>query len=77
MACALSRLLLVLRQTWWCAHVHLHLDLKNFPVYLTGKTRGYAAMREVRGAYRARGGGLGQGYTTVPKHLRNNPARNR
>lgn len=60
-------------QAWWCAHIHLHLDLKNFPVYLNGKARDHAAMREVRGAYRQRGGGLGRGYTKAPKHLRFNP----
>ena len=59
-------------KVWWLARLHMVIDLKNFHVYLTGKTRSHAAMREVRGAYRKRGQGLDHGYTTVSKVLRHN-----
>ena len=58
---------------WWQQHIHLHIDLKNFPVYTNKTTRDYAAMREVRGAYRAPGQGLDEAYVVVPKDLRYNP----
>jgi hypothetical protein len=51
----------------------LSIDCKNFPAYVSAKARDYAAMREVRGAYRERGEGLDEAYVTVPKDLRYNP----
>ena len=51
----------------------MHIDLKNFPVYTHGAARDVAAMREVRGAYRAPGQGLDQHYVVQPKALRFNP----
>ena len=60
-------------KTWWLQHIHLHIDLKNFPVYTNDKARGLAAMREIRGAYRAPGQGLDQNYVVLPKEMRFNP----
>ena len=59
--------------SFWVTHVHLHHDCKAFPAYVTAKARDYAAMREVRGAYRSPGQGLDEAYVVVPKHLRFNP----
>jgi hypothetical protein len=42
-------------KAWWLKHINLHIDLKNFPVYTSSKARDFAAMREVRGAYRTLG----------------------
>ena len=58
---------------WWCSHLDMIIDLKNFPAYLNAQTRAHAAQREVRGAYRKKGDGLSEGYTTVNKTLRFNP----
>ena len=57
---------------WWCSYIQLFIDLKNFQVYTNGKSRAYAAMREVRGAYRGFGEGLDLCYVVVPKNLRCN-----
>ena len=59
--------------TFWVRHVHLHHDCKAFPAYVTAKARDYAAMREVRGAYRETGQGLDEAYVVVPKDMRFNP----
>ena len=56
--------------SFWAKNVHLHIDCKNFPVYADARGRDYAAMREVRGAYRTRGQGLDESYVVVPKHMR-------
>jgi hypothetical protein len=48
--------------------VHIYIDLKTFPVYPNAKARKVAAQRTVRGAYRGKGGGLGEGYVVVPKN---------
>ena len=56
----------------WRKRIQLHIDLKNFAVYTTQKTRDFAAMREVRGAYRSEGEGLDAAYVVLPKDLRFN-----
>ena len=58
---------------WWLKIVHIHIDLKNWSVCTNGKSRDVAAMREVRGAYRAPGQGLDESYVVLPKSLRTNP----
>ena len=62
---------------WWVKALQeaplLHWDLKNFPVYPHAKARDIAAMREVRGAYRAPSQGLDEAYVVLPKDLRYNP----
>jgi hypothetical protein len=59
---------------WWVKHyIHLHIDLKNFPVYTHAKARDIAAMRQVRGAYRAIGQGLDDAYVVLPKDMKYNP----
>ena len=60
-------------EAWWRNHIQLFIDLKNFPVYTNAKSRDIAAMRQVRGAYRARGEGLDAAYVVLPKELRHNP----
>jgi transposase len=55
---------------WWNEHVRLFIDLKKFPVYLTGKSRDYAARRRIRGVFRMKGKkgqGLNPGYVKDPK----------
>ena len=59
-------------RSFWRRKVDLSWDLKNWQVYVTAAARAYAAMREVRGAYRPQGGGLGEGYVVAPKTLRYN-----
>lgn len=59
-------------KAWWIRNIHLHIDLKNFPVYPSAQARAMAAQREVRGVYRTSGDGLGEGYVVAPKHLRYN-----
>ena len=60
-------------KAWWLKNVHMHIDLKNFPVYTHAAARDVAAMREVRGAYRQPGQGLDEAYVVLPKELRYNP----
>ena len=57
---------------WWLKSVHAHWDLKLYPVYTNRRARDVAAMREVRGAYRAPGQGLDADYVVLPKSLRSN-----
>ena len=59
-------------KAWWRSKVHLYIDLKSWKVYPNAKSRALAAQRQVRGAYRAPGEGLGEGYVVVPKHLKQN-----
>jgi len=59
--------------SWWLKMIHLHIDLKNFPVYTNHRARHLASMREVRGAYRTLGEGLDEAYVVLPKDLRFNP----
>lgn len=64
---------------WWQKAVHLYIDLKSWKVCPNAKSRALAAQREVRGAYRLPGEGLGEGYVVVPKDMKQNtgarPAR--
>jgi hypothetical protein len=60
-------------RAWWLKHIHMTIDSKHFPVYVHAQGRNYAAMREVRGAYRLPGQGLDEGYIVVPKGQRYNP----
>ena len=59
-------------RAWWRSHVQLYIDLKSWKVYTNSKSRALAAQREVRGAYRERNQGLGEGYVVVPKDLKQN-----
>ena len=59
--------------TFWLKSVHMHIDCKTFPAYVTARGRLYAAMREVRGAYRQKCEGLADGYVVQPKEMRFNP----
>ena len=59
-------------KAWWLKKIKAHWDLKNWIVYTNGKSREVAAMREVRGAYRAPGQGLDENYVVLPKDLRYN-----
>ena len=58
---------------WWLEHIDQHWDIKNFMVYTHAAARAVAAMREVRGAYRAPGQGLDEAYVVIPKDMRYNP----
>ena len=51
----------------------MQMDCKSFPVYANAQARDYAAMHEVRGAYRTLGQGLDDDYVVAPKHLLYNP----
>ena len=57
---------------WWCRKVQLHIDLKNFKVLTTVKSRNIEASREIRGAYREEGQGLDEAYVVLPKGLQYN-----
>lgn len=59
--------------SWWLQVIDMHEDEKNWPAYVTARGRDYAAMREVRGVYRAPGQGLDEAYVVAPKELRFNP----
>lgn len=59
--------------SWWLQTIDIHEDEKNWPAYVTARGRDYAAMREVRGVYRAPGQGLDEAYVVAPKDLRFNP----
>jgi hypothetical protein len=59
-------------KVWWLRNIDLHIDLKNFQVYLSAAARDMAARREVRGAYRKLGQGLDDCYVQQPKSLRYN-----
>ena len=59
--------------SFWLKSIHMHIDCKTFPAYVTARAREYAAMREVRGAYRRPCEGLDEGYVVQPKSLRFNP----
>jgi hypothetical protein len=59
-------------RAWWLKKIQAHWDLKNWAVYTNGKSREVAAMRMVRGAYRAPGQGLDENYVVLPKDLRYN-----
>ena len=60
-------------KAWWLKEVRMHKDIKNFPCYVNQKAREYAAMRQVRGAYRLPGQGLGEAYVVANKEWRYNP----
>lgn len=58
---------------WWEKHVHMHIDVKHFQVFLHAGARTYAASRRVRGVYRLPGQGLGRAYVRADKRLMYNP----
>ena len=58
--------------SWWRTHVHMHIDVKHFPVYLNGDARHVAAQQRTRGAYRTVGDGLGQDYVRRGSKLKYN-----
>ena len=60
-------------KAWLVKNVHMHIDVKTFPAYVHAKARDVAAMRAVRGAYRAPGQGLDEAYVVMPRELRYNP----
>lgn len=57
---------------WWRTHVHMHIDVKKFRVYLNGKARSAAAREGSRGVYRRRGEGLRAPYVKQDKSLKFN-----
>ena len=48
--------------SFWSTHVHMHIDVKFFPVFCNAKGRRHAAQSGRRGVYRMAGEGLGEGY---------------
>ena len=58
---------------WWLRHVHMHIDVKHFQVFLHAGARTHAARLGVRGQYRAPGKGLSGAYVQVSKRLQYNP----
>ncbi len=58
-------------EAWWRTFVHMHIDVKHFPVYLNRRARAHAAREGVRGAYRTPGKGLEAPYV---KHGKKCPA---
>ena len=58
---------------WWKEHIHMIIDCKTFPAYVTSRGRSYAAQREIRGAYRKLGQGMDDAYVVSPKELKFNP----
>ena len=52
---------------FWERSVCAYLDNKNFPLYLTGKARAYAAKRAARGTFRKKGEGLARGHVKPRK----------
>ena len=58
---------------WWEKHIHMHIDVKYFQVFLHAGARVYAASRRVRGVYRLPGQGLGRAYVRADKRLMYNP----
>ena len=57
---------------WWRSQVHMHIDVKHFPVYLNGKARAHSAQEGARGAFRRKGQGLEEPYITHSKTLKYN-----
>ena len=57
---------------WWRKQVHLHIDVKHFPVYLHGAARHHFAVKGTRGAYRKRGQGLDAPYVQASSQLKFN-----
>ena len=49
-------------RSWWGTQIHMVIDVKFFPVYLTGKARRHVAQSGCRGVYRVAGEGLAAGY---------------
>ena len=59
-------------QSWWQSHIHMHIDVKFFPVLLTGKARRHAAQSGTRGVIRRAGEGLNVGYVKPNPKLKYN-----
>ena len=59
-------------KAWWRTHVHMHIDVKHFPVYVNGAGRQHAARQGTRGAYRKPGQGLEAPYVKSAKNLKYN-----
>lgn len=47
---------------WWVRELHMVIDVKFFPVFLTAKARTHVAQSGCRGVYREEGEGLNEGY---------------
>ena len=58
---------------WWEKHIHMHIDVKHFQVFLHAGARTVAASRRIRGVYRLPGQGLGRAYVRADKRLQYNP----
>ena len=58
--------------SWWQSHVHLHIDVKFFPVLLTGTARRHVAQSGTRGVIRRPGEGLNAGYVKPNPKLKYN-----
>ena len=61
------------RAAWWLQHIHLHIDVKHFPVLLHHEARRRGASEGVRGAYRAPGQGLEAPYVKADRRMKFNP----
>ena len=57
-------------KAWWLSHIHLHIDVKQFPVYINGAGRRHAAQQGTRGAYRKKGQGLEAPYVKTAGTLK-------
>ena len=60
-------------ERWWLTFLDMHIDVKHFPVYLSGRARAHAAREAVRGAYRTRGQGLEAPYVKHGQKYKYNP----
>ena len=58
--------------SWWQSHVHMHIDVKFYPVLLTGKARRHVAQSGTRGVIRRPGEGLNAGYVKPNPKLKYN-----
>ena len=58
---------------WWLQRIHLHIDVKHFPVLLHHEARRRGASEGVRGAYRAPGQGLEAPYVRQDRRMKYNP----
>lgn len=58
--------------SWWQSHIHMHIDVKFFPVLLTGKARRHVAQSGTRGVIRRPGEGLNVGYVKPNPKLKFN-----
>ena len=70
--CAFSKKYRKKKAAWWIHRIHVHLDNKCFKVATTARGRRIWAMRNVRGAYRARKRSLQPEHVKATRKLRQN-----